>query len=35
MGTIDYTSDTNNSSDCSTITGCVTTQDFAGSRPPQ
>jgi hypothetical protein len=33
-GTIDYTSDTNNGSDCAAITGCVTTQDFAGSRPP-
>jgi hypothetical protein len=34
-GEIDYTSDTNNGSDCAGITGCVTTQDIAGSRPPK
>jgi hypothetical protein len=33
-GTLTYTGATNNSSDCGTIQGCVTTQDFAGSRPP-
>ena len=34
-GTVSYTSDTNNSPDCGTITGCVTTQEVSGSRPPK
>jgi hypothetical protein len=33
-GSLTYTGATNNNSDCGTIQGCVTTQDFAGSRPP-
>jgi hypothetical protein len=34
-GTVDYTADTNNGSDCGALVGCVTTQNLAGSRPPQ
>jgi hypothetical protein len=33
-GTIDYTSLTNSSSACGSITGCETTQDYSGTRPP-
>jgi hypothetical protein len=33
-GSIDYTAATNNDSDCSTIQGCTSTQNFNGSRPP-
>ncbi|HTR51629.1 MAG TPA: hypothetical protein VMJ10_13030 [Kofleriaceae bacterium] len=33
-GTIDYTTQTNSNTDCTTITGCLSTQDFNGSRPP-
>ncbi|CAN5627176.1 hypothetical protein BH11MYX1_BH11MYX1_16030 [soil metagenome] len=34
-GKINYTAATNNHTDCATIEGCVTYQDFSGSRPPQ
>jgi hypothetical protein len=34
-GTVDYTADTNNGSDCGALVGCITTQNLAGSRPPQ
>ena len=33
-GSIDYTSSTNSSPDCGTITGCSSTQNFNGTRPP-
>lgn len=33
-GRIEYRSVTNNNSDCAAITGCLTFQEFAGSRPP-
>lgn len=33
-GTIDYVAATNGNSDCASIQGCVTTQDFNGTRPP-
>lgn len=33
-GTIDYTAKGNNNPDCATITGCVSRQDFNGTRPP-
>ena len=33
-GTIDYTTQTNNDTDCTGIQGCLSTQDFNGSRPP-
>jgi hypothetical protein len=34
-GSVDYTADTNNGSDCGALVGCITTQNIAGSRPPQ
>jgi hypothetical protein len=34
-GTIDYTPATNGSPDCGALEGCVTTQAFNGTRPPQ
>lgn len=34
-GKIDYTPATNGNSDCAAIAGCITEQDFAGSRAPQ
>lgn len=33
-GRIEYRSVTNMNSDCAPITGCLTFQEFAGSRPP-
>ena len=33
-GRIEYRAVTNNNSDCGAITGCLTFQEFAGSRPP-
>jgi len=33
-GRIEYRSVTNGNSDCASITGCLTFQEFAGSRPP-
>jgi hypothetical protein len=33
-GQIKYTPATNGHTDCATIEGCVTYQDFSGSRPP-
>ncbi|MBX3156971.1 MAG: hypothetical protein KF773_13435 [Deltaproteobacteria bacterium] len=33
-GRIDYTAAGNGNPDCATIDGCVTFQEFAGSRPP-
>jgi hypothetical protein len=33
-GRIEYRAVTNNNSDCATHTGCLTFQEFAGSRPP-
>jgi len=33
-GRIEYRSVTNMNSDCAAITGCLTFQEFAGSRPP-
>ena len=35
MGKIEYRAVTNNNSDCATHTGCLTFQEFAGSRPPK
>jgi hypothetical protein len=35
MGKLTYTGATNNNSDCGSIQGCVTYQDFSGTRPPQ
>ncbi len=34
-GRINYTPATNGNSDCAAITGCVSFQEFNGSRPPQ
>lgn len=34
-GTIDYTAATNGNPDCSSLEGCVSTQEFNGTRPPQ
>ncbi len=34
-GRINYTPATNGHSDCGTVEGCVSYQDFNGSRPPQ
>lgn len=34
-GRISYTAATNNNSDCGTLQGCLTFQDFNGTRPPQ
>lgn len=34
-GQIDYTSATNGNPDCTAIAGCVSFQDFTGSRPPR
>ena len=34
-GQVRYTSATNNNSDCATLQGCSTVQDFNGTRPPQ
>jgi hypothetical protein len=34
-GDIRYTAATNNNPDCGTLTGCVSRQDFNGSRPPR
>jgi hypothetical protein len=34
-GSIDYTPATNGNPDCSTIDGCVSTQAFNGTRPPE
>lgn len=33
-GRIDYTPATNGHTDCAAVTGCVTYQDFNGTRPP-
>lgn len=33
-GTIDYTAKGNGNPDCATIDGCVSRQDFNGTRPP-
>jgi hypothetical protein len=33
-GSIDYTSETTSGSACGSITGCETTQDYSGTRPP-
>ena len=33
-GRIEYRAVTNNNSDCASLTGCLTFQEFAGSRPP-
>jgi hypothetical protein len=33
-GRIEYRAVTNNNSDCAAISGCLTFQEFAGSRPP-
>lgn len=33
-GRIEYRAATNNSSECGALTGCLTVQNFAGSRPP-
>ena len=33
-GRIEYRAVTNNNSDCGSLTGCLTFQEFAGSRPP-
>jgi hypothetical protein len=33
-GRIEYSSATNMGTDCGTLVGCVTTQDFNGTRPP-
>lgn len=35
QGRIDYTKQGNGNPDCAAIEGCVTRQDFSGSRPPQ
>ena len=35
MGRINYTPATNGNSDCAAVAGCLTYQDFNGSRPPQ
>jgi hypothetical protein len=34
-GTITYKAATNGNPDCATLTGCVSTEDFNGARPPQ
>lgn len=34
-GTIKYSAATNGNTDCGTLTGCVSTQDFNGTRPPR
>ena len=34
-GRITYTAATNGNSDCATLQGCMTFQDFNGTRPPQ
>lgn len=34
-GTIDYTAATNGNPDCADLEGCVSTQEFNGTRPPQ
>lgn len=34
-GRIDYTAATNGNSDCATLQGCLSFQDFNGTRPPQ
>jgi hypothetical protein len=34
MGTIQYTGQGNGASACAGITGCVSSQDFSGTRPP-
>jgi hypothetical protein len=34
-GRIDYTAATNGNPDCTTIQGCVSFQDFNGTRPPR
>jgi len=33
-GTLDLTPETNKGTDCATLEGCKTTQDFNGTRPP-
>lgn len=33
-GTIEYRARTNGGTDCGTLTGCVSTQQFNGTRPP-
>jgi hypothetical protein len=33
-GRIEYRAATNNGSDCGTLTGCISRQDFNGTRPP-
>jgi len=33
-GRLEYRAATNNSSECGALTGCLTVQQFAGSRPP-
>jgi hypothetical protein len=35
MGRINYKPATNGNSDCAAVAGCLTYQDFNGSRPPQ
>jgi hypothetical protein len=35
MGRINYTPATNGNSDCAAVAGCLTYQEFNGSRPPQ
>jgi hypothetical protein len=35
QGTIKYTAQTNKSPDCGALEGCITQQDFVGSRPPK
>ncbi len=34
-GTIKYSAATNGNADCGTLTNCVSTQDFNGTRPPR
>jgi hypothetical protein len=34
-GRLNYTGNGNSNTDCAAITGCVTYQDFNGTRPPQ
>jgi hypothetical protein len=34
QGTVTYTRVTNGNPDCGALTGCKTTQQFSGARPP-
>ncbi len=34
-GTISYSAQTNNNSDCGALSGCVSRQEFNGTRPPK